>query len=392
MAPVAFFNSLYRSVKPGAPFWVMEAGIGGGYYPGVPHNRRFRPVMWHHYANGAEMALVFLWRPSPSGYEQDHAAILDHAGRSRRTYRDLQACMLEFERLQPVLEALPPPRADVALVLDYDALWRNNAGHTASPYEYEAGYVGGLHAALFRRHQLGDVIPADRPLDGYKLVILPSLGHVERTFADRLAAYVAGGGVVLALGELGNVGPNAEFLNAPGPEHLGALFGLSLEGRLNLSAGGAAGFEGALDGRPVSGLASRWIGDVDLKGGAALLRFREGTYQDQPALVEKAAGKGAALYLAARQVDEASLGVILDYACRSWRSRADADLPARVERVVRGGVTFLINHSPEPADIPLGFDGRALVGTCTDGVARLAPYDVCAVEQAPAARPRRKRA
>ena len=59
---------------------------------------------------------------------------------------------------------------------------------------------------------------------------------------------------------------------------------------------------------------------------------------------------------------------------------------------MRGRVTFLINHSPEPADIPLGFDGRALVGTVTDGVARLAPYDVCAVEQAPAARTRRKRA
>lgn len=383
--PVCFWTDLYRSVKANTPFWVMEAGLGAGFCSGVPHNKRFRTNIWHHYVHGAEMALVFLWRPSPSGYEQDHAAILDHAGKCRYSYRDVQKCMLEFKRLQPQLERLPLPKAEVGIVFDYDILWRNNAGN-AAPYAYES-YAGEIHAALFRRRILSDIISPERPLDGYKLIILPSMGHIEKSFAGRLADFVAKGGIVLALGELGNTGPNADFLNFAGPEHLGELFGLSLEGRIGLrSASGADRgasviFKGRVGGQALSGTAFRWIGDVELTDGRALMRFKEGSYEGQPALVEKKTGKGAAIYLATIKADDKIMAAILDYACRAWRKRGAPAIAAHIEMVERGDVTFLINHSNKAAAIPLKIAGAAITGNYAKGVARLAPYDVCAIKR-----------
>lgn len=63
--------------------------------------------------------------------------------------------------------------------------------------------TNGLEVALSEAHVQFDLIDEDHPLDGYRLLVLPSHSVVTADLAARIGAFVAGGGALLAEGHAG---------------------------------------------------------------------------------------------------------------------------------------------------------------------------------------------
>lgn len=388
--------NIYRSIKPGRRYWVTETGSGALDHGKPPHKDQFRAWAWSSFAHGAEAHFIFRWRTCLSGQEQELQGILEHSGKPRHRYRAVRNCFQELAGLRDRFKNLPLPKVDVAIVHDYQTLWGYESSRVGKEIEY-LGLIYGIHKALYRQNIQDDIIPPRADLGRYKLVILPSLVMIDEKFAADLRAFIKKGGQVLALGQIGMRDDNDNYLDEPGPAHMADLLGARIEGgmyfRSHVGADEAlwvpaaaetqveVAVRGTLGGRPVEGVAKRWIGDLTLQGGQALLSFSDEAYRGQPAIVEKQTGKGCLVYVAAARLDDGLSDAVLSHVLATAGIRKGPPTPLHVEVVKRGKVTFVINHTAAPVTVKLGTNGRAVVGRYEDGKAELSAYGVCVVER-----------
>ena len=385
----AFANILerHRSYKTNVPFWITETDVGGEGWKGLPHDKRFRPRLWSFFARGADMLLVFPWRPFLSGQEQGGAgAILEHTGKAGARYEVVRQAFLEMQALAPHLHDLPLPEAKVAMLVDYDSIW--TIAGCRLPDNTAMAKMGEL---LFRRQLLIDFIPPDRDLNQYQLLLIPALLHISPPAAERLAQFVRGGGVIMAMGQLGMFDANANYLPVAGPEPLQDLFGFTMDNgvRLNTSKAnieirseqnGELPLSGVIDGRRLSGVARMWSADINLKGGAPMMTFNGSCLDGHPAVVEQKTGRGRTIYIAANEVDNELLAAIADYALEAAGVAPGPAVADKVEVVERGPLAFVINHGPDSAAVKLNRPGQALVGHYKAGQIQMGPYDVCVIK------------
>ena len=402
----ALAMNVFRSLKPGRAFWVTETGSGALDHNHPPHPDQFRAWAWSSWAHGAEAHLVFRWRTALSGQEQELQGILEHSGEPRQRYAATRRCFTEFARLRPELETAQMPQAQVAIIQDYNVLW----GYAASRIGPEINYpelIDHLHRQFYQRNLLADILPPDRPLAGYQLIILPSLMMIPEDLAANLKAAVHAGAVVLAWGQIGMRDASDNYLSTPGPEHLDDLLGCRLHGGMYLKS--FVGTEeslwwpkpaystltlpvsGGLGEAYVSGVVTGWAGDLELTGAEALLTFAADAYQGQPAVVEHTPifpwlgpsnGPGRAIYVAASRLDDSLSGKLLDYAIQSAGLAPGPQSPRHVEILERYPFTVLINHNPQPVRVE--FPDRSwqvLLGNYAAGVAQLEPYGVCLLKR-----------
>jgi beta-galactosidase len=377
--------NVYRSIRPGQPFWITETGVGAIDWNHLPDPRQFRAWAWSAWAHGAEAHLVFRWRSCLSAQEQELQGVLEHSGLPRKRYQAVKNIYQEFAALRPALENAPLPEAHVAIIQDYETLWGYEAARCGKSADY-TGLVYQLHRLLTERNLITDLIPPQRDLAGYKLILLPATLHIGADFAARLTRAVENGASVLALGPVGARDEYDNYLDHPAaPEHLQGLFGLKLHGGMFLES--FVGNDEALAWPreksthrilPLSGggSARRWIGDVELAGGAALMTFADDLYAGQPAVVESCRGAGRAVYAATLELDDATLGKLLDHLLEKTGAAPGFSTPRRVEAVRRGNLLCFVNHTDQPVTVSCREAGRALLGSCMDGQVYLDAYGV----------------
>ncbi|MDK1031060.1 MAG: beta-galactosidase [Planctomycetia bacterium] len=391
----AFACNIFRSYKPGRAFWLAETGTTA-LKPGKnPLHAQFRAWAWHAIARGNEAHFIFRWRTCPSGQEQELYGVLECSGLPGRKHKAVKEMFAEFARLGPELQAAPLPKADVALILDYDVVWGYDSSFIAEQMQYNA-HVYKMHEFLYHRNVLADIIPPARDLSEYKAVILPSVAMVDADFADRLREFVRSGGVVLATPQLACRDRNNNYITARPPVGLNDLFGLSVEGGtfLNSAAGPDEGIwrpapnwrdvevRVRLDapGAAAEGKAVRWMEEVTLAGGKAIATFEEDQYEGCPAVVENRIGSGTAIYAAA-YFDDALTDALIGRALDAAGIEAFPETPRWVEIVQRGSLTFLINNLSRPVEVKLPLpDAEALLGDYSCGVCRLEPFGVCVLK------------
>lgn len=171
-----FNHDLYRGIGHGR-FWVMEQQAGPVNW--APRNLSPAPGMvrlwtWEALAHGAEVVSYFRWRQAPFAQEQMHSGLL---------YPDSSPApgFFEVKKVAEELKEFALPRSekgDVALIFDYEAGWVYEIQPHGEGINYSR-LVFNFYTAL---RQLGlnvDVIPANASLDGYKLIVVPSLPIVS---------------------------------------------------------------------------------------------------------------------------------------------------------------------------------------------------------------------
>jgi beta-galactosidase len=181
----AFHHDLYRACGRGR--WrVLEQQPGPVNW--AKHNPAPSPGMvrlWslEAFAHGAEAVNYFRWRQAPFAQEQAHAGLLrpDSApapgfGEALQTGADLRALNCSADGA----------KAEVAIIFSYDACWLFEAHPQGGEWRYPA-IVFEWYAVLRRLGLNVDFLSPDMPLEGYKIVLAPSLPVIDPSFVEKVA-------------------------------------------------------------------------------------------------------------------------------------------------------------------------------------------------------------
>lgn len=346
-----------------APVWVLEQQVGplGWELLRTPRRGETRLLTFQAIAHGAEAVCYFPWRTARFGAEQYWHGMIDANGRVGRRYEEVCAVAAELESLRERL-AGARPRADVALLHDYDSRFALQVQPTNPVLAYEETVQ--RHYESLRRLGLGvDVVSPRTELSRYRLVVAPELFLMDEATAAALAGYVDSGGTLVLAPRAGVKDRHNAVPERPVPAWLDELAGLEVVDYMSLAEDATARIRGASFAGEVHG----WYEEVELRGGRATATYVNGAFAGGPAVVDHAVGAGRCVYLCG-----AALVPTLQALYRLLGGELGLsllELPDGVEAVPLAAngrdLLFLLNHG----------DDEAVVGTVT-----LAPLDVVLVE------------
>jgi beta-galactosidase len=205
----AFHHALYRGVSGAAygqnhgPFGVMEMEPGvlnWNFYRVSPLEGMVR--LWTHetFAASGDLVNYFRWRQVPYAQEQTLSALFLSDNTEDQGYVESQTFANEDLPTLRAENATEEPQADVALVFDYTSNWV----WTIEPYsgawspkdstytDVALKYIDLVYTFYSSLRRLGlsiDVISPDQSLEGYKMIVVPSLPIIPDAFNQALADF-----------------------------------------------------------------------------------------------------------------------------------------------------------------------------------------------------------
>lgn len=403
---VSFAHNMNRAFKQ-KPFMLMECS------PSVqnwkPVNKLKRPGV--HFvealqavAHGADTVQYFQWRKSRGGFEKFHGAVVDHCGHEHtRVFREVSEVGAALARMDDVVGTTTP--AETAILYDWENRWAIDEASGLSRDNRRYQETCTAHYRPFWSAGVAcDAINEDCDLSRYKLVIAPMLYMVRPGLAERIEAFVRGGGVFVTT-YLSGIADESDlcFLNGfPGP--LRELLGVWAEETDTLYEGDDVRIAAVDDGS--AGLRGEYKAEtfcdlIHAEGAQALAVYANQFYRGRPAVTVNRRGKGRAYYIASRNearfhadfyrhlIDELGL-----------RRALGCELPDGVTAQIRTDgereFIFLLGFNREPVEIDLGpAVYRDLVSDSEyGGRFQLPPYTALVLEPAEktaAAEPARRR-
>jgi len=333
-------------------------------------------------ARGARLIGWFQWRRFRTGCEWRLTSIIERDRKPRLLYRTMKQLIAEIRRVEPLL-------ADAKVVGDVQVLYavdsvlaRDRSSEPTfwmqiqlpdGPHERLPMWEKEVRRAIYLPlSQLGctiDFVLDDREWDAGRPLIMPDLDLCDGAIVEKLRAYCERGGTVICFPGVGERNLDGAQIEAPSPGMLGPLFGVSLAEYYPVAEWGGPTFdpathkmtqaEGGTDRRTTTDIR---IGDatvtVDvrhgevlaLEGAAAMGSYVGGALDGQPAVTQRAVGKGRVIYVGAVPAD-AEQGMKLYQAIL-------ADLPREPigHRVVKlstpqGPHAVLINDATSPSPL-----------------------------------------
>lgn len=386
-AKSALYYDICRGLQtPGKPFMLMEMSPNQASWERVAALKRpgeVTRVALQGLAHGADSALYFQIRRSPSGFEKFHGAMIDHVGHEHtRIGAELTQLGKKLEALYPHLGGTRV-RAKAAVIMDFD-----NQFGVEIPCSIQKGmdYRGEVehYYRYFNEHNIPvDVLPASGSLSGYGLVVAPMLYMLDQHFADEIRRFVSGGGIFISTYYSGIVDLNDIVHPGGYPGALRDICGIWVEETDALSSEekNTVRTEGPLGEKEFS--CGFMCDIIHLQGATSLGKYTSDFYAGTPCLCENRLGAGRAIYLGSK-LDRSGVAAVLDYGCSLAGITGVLPPVAGIEACIRESqdhrLLFLISSAPEKktVDLPRG-EWTAIVGTdAADGRITLMPGE-CAV-------------
>jgi beta-galactosidase len=391
----AFNHDVFRSLKGGKPFMLMESTpsvtnwhqVAALKRPGVHALSSLQAV-----AHGSDTVQYFQWRKSRGSHEKLHGAVVDHAGHENtRVFRDVAELGQVLEKLDGVVGTSVQP--EVALVFDWENWWA--VDDAAGPRNDDKGYSRTCvqhYGAFWQQGIPVDVIDSDQDFSRYKLLVVPMLYMLKPGVAERMDAFVKAGGTLVTTYWTGIVDESDLCILGGFPGALRTVLGIwdeeidALPAHVQNAAvplaGNALGITAAYPLRDLCALIHAETAEV-------LATYQSDFYAGRPALTVNRYGAGSAYYQAGR-MDAASL---LDFYGRlagalHLKRVIDAPLPAGVTAQLRSdGETdyvFVMNFTAQPQQVALDSQSyRDVVsGETRGGTLALDAYGVAILQRA----------
>ena len=329
-------------------------------------------------ARGADGVMFFQWRQSRAGAEKHHSAMVGHGPvEESPVWKDVVGLGQELGRLGDVGGA--QSRAGAAMLLDWESWWALELPSKPSSRLRQVEQLEAYYQPLFEANVLVDFAhPADPDLARYDLVLVPNLYLVADEAAERLVAYVRGGGTIV-MSYFSGIVDESEHAHLGGyPQPFRRLLGIEVVDFQPLS------LEQSIDLRFEDGGQGRgfiWSEEIRIRGAYVVARS-----DDRPAITRHSFGKGTAFYLGT-QPDANTMARILEQASQTAGVKATADVPAGVEVTRRssGGKNFLfvLNHRDVGVDVPVEEAGTNLLdgSSVNRGLLRLGPRGVAVIRE-----------
>ncbi len=361
----AFTFDYCRSLRKDKPFLLMEST------PSTVNNseacRVKRPGMhmlsaMQAVAFGANSVQYFQWRKSRGAYEKFHGAVVGHGGgENTRVFRDVAAVGQKLKELGAFKDA--GTDAQVAILYDQDNIraLHEQKSLKRQKKDFEA-VILEHYDALKKNYVSVDVISRQDDFSQYKVITAPVIYMFADDTAEKIRAYVAGGGRFVTTFYSGLVNENDLVFEGLPPHGLNDVLGLCAEETDGLTdwqyntVRYAGGEYRAIDFCDI-------LPRVTAKG---LATYGDDFYQGYPAITRNEYGAGAGYYVAFRSQDgllAALYGDVIKDA--GVKKIVDAPYTPNVMAAARGGQVFLMNFGTEP---------RTIAGHC------LAGYE-CAIVQ-----------
>jgi len=305
-AAVGFVHDLYRCLKGGRPFLLMESTPSSTNW--MPVNKLKRPglhrlMSLQAVAHGSDTVQYFQWRKGRGGTEKFHGAVVDHCGHENtRVFRDVAEVGEALGKLDAVVGTTVRPEA--AVIYDWENRWAidASAGPRREKKDYEPTCVNH-YRPLWARGVPVDVVDMDQALDGYRLVIAPMLYMVRPGVAERIERFVEGGGTLVTTYWSGIADENDRVFAGGFPGPLRAVLGVWAE-EIDVLHDDEANGVAFLDDNELElhgEYEARVFCDlIHAEGAEVLARYTRDFYAGRPAVTCHAFGRGRAFYIASR--------------------------------------------------------------------------------------------
>ena len=348
-------HDLMRGLK-GDDYWVMETTAGprgGANASAMLRKGEMRTAIWEYVGHGANLVSYWQWRDALNGGEANHGALVDVDGKPDPIYNEYAQLGSEFEKAAPVL-AGTHPQAQVALLHSYPSRWAINWQKMNPDYNP----IDELMSYYTPLRQLGysiDIVPPDRDLSRYKLVIAPGLNVLTQAEADNLTHYLEGGGHLVLTQRSGMKNDTNSRWPQRQPGPLVNLLGAHVEQYMALSA------PASVDGQWGNASAKLFAEQlkVDNPDTKVLMRWHAANswLDGEPSAVNRTVGSGSIAYIGA-WMDEPATKRAVEWMLKE--SGASPDLfpvPAGAEvfrRIGAGKEVFIVgNYSTEAVNATL---------------------------------------
>ncbi len=341
------FDSV-RGLSKGA-WWVMEQQPGPVNW--APHNPRPAPGMVRHwtlqaFAHGAACVAYFRWRQVPFAQEQMHAGLRRPDDVPAAAWAEVEQVAAELKLLGDV--SAPAPKSSVAILIDPVSGWVDDIERQGAGYRYPA-LVFQYYCALRALGVDVDFVSAgDVDLNGYRLIIIPSLAVVDD---DTLNALQASDALLLFGPRSGAKTDEFSISDGLPPGRLRVFVPLkviSVE-TLRPDCGGGLVYRA---GQYASG---RWRETIEVGDGDVIAAYEDGA--------AAAVRCGRSIYLAT-QTDDAFLTALFVDLCAE-NAIAITPLPPTLRLRRRGDLVFAFNLADHPASAPAPANAAFVIGGAT---------------------------
>jgi beta-galactosidase len=355
-------NDLVRGWKR-KNFWVMEAQPGFVDWAQVSNSLdkgETRAMAWQAVGHGADAFAFWQWRSALNGQEQYHGTLVGADGEPVPFYEEARQLGHDFAAAAEALRDTQPV-SETAILHDYDSRWAIDFHPQTQRYD-QIKVLLDYYDALRQKVQSVDIVPADAPLEQYKLVMAPSLNVITDEVAQHLMEYVRHGGH-LVLGPRSGMkdGYNSLWPNRqPGP--LAGALGGRVEQYYALLD------DVSVEGEWGHGKASVWAETLTANGAETVMRYgpENAWLAGAPAVLTRQAGQGRITYIGAL-LDRSLMQHAVEWMAQSASLRsAFGPIPDGVEVCrqtgPRGDVFVLINYAKENRVVNLPAAMRDLLG------------------------------
>ncbi|WP_256701418.1 beta-galactosidase [Paenibacillus sp. P3E] len=359
-------------------FWIMEqlSGPPGCWFPmwRTPYPGLIRAYAWQAIARGADTVVHFRWRSAAAGAEQFWHGLIDHSNVPGRRFAEFAQLCGEVNGLAPLLEGTEVvSRAAILYSHEQQAALRIQPQAEGMDY-YEN--IKLYHRALTRLGISCDVIDWRQPLEGYRLVIAPSLYLHDEEASQSLEACAEAGGTVILTNRSGVKNMNNICVMQPLPGFFSRAAGVSVEEY------DPVGSENHLlvDRESMLYECSQWCDILRPEGAEPIAWYGDDFFAGAPAVTVNHFGSGRVYYLGTHAGEDYWLKLLHDIAL-------DAELvlfpglPDGVQAFTRtgeaGDLLFLLNLTRTAQTVGMAKHYRsALTGAGLSGPVELGPYAV----------------
>jgi len=365
-ASQGFIHDMMRGMKGGRPWMLMESTPSTTNWQATAKIKRpgqHRLECLQAIAHGSDSVMYFQWRKGRGATEKFHGAVVDFSGsQDTRVIRDVAEVGRIAAKLDDLV-GLPTP-SEAALIVDWENNWavEKSMGLGNQKKRYHGTCVQ-WHGALWRRNVPVNLIGDEDAFDGHKLLVAPMLHIVKPGVADRLRAFVEGGGTLVLTYLSGLVDEHMRCLMGGWPGGgLGELAGVWVEEQdviydddeqaIAVDPSVAPGFGGEFKVNDYCDL-------IHPRGAEVMASFTRDFYAGAPAATTHAVGGGRVIYVGAR-TDDAFVDALIGGLCSELRIAAPLGVAAppgvSVQHRTDGTTTFLflLNFTRRRQTVDLG--------------------------------------
>ncbi|WP_379163595.1 beta-galactosidase [Paenibacillus sp. sgz5001063] len=359
-------------------FWIMEqlSGPPGCWFPmwRTPHPGLIRAYAWQAIARGADTVVHFRWRSATAGAEQFWHGLIDHSNVPGRRFAEFAQLCGEVNRLSPVLEGTKVI-SGAAILYSHEQLAALRIQPQAEGMDYYEN-IKLYHRALTKLGISCDVIDWRQPLEGYKLVIAPSLYLHDEEVSRSLEACASAGGTVILTNRSGVKNMNNICVMQPLPGLFSHAAGVTVEEY------DPVGSENHVlrDREGVLYECSQWCDILRPEEAEPIAWYGDDFFAGAPAVTVNRFGAGRIYYIGTHAGEDYWLKLLHDIALEAELSLFPG-LPDGVQAFSRtgeaGDLLFLLNLTRTTQTVGLDKHYRsALTGATRSGMVELAPYAV----------------